>query len=112
MYTEQCILIQEDQAVLIYNHNLEINGIVIVAVFIAANLKDQIAFLKLWRHFLGNVVKGKEIYCCLFKDMYEASPFKRELAPFTQINGIDVYKVRNFMLDKTSVYQPILDGSN
>jgi len=112
MYTEQCILIQEEQAVLIYNYHPEVNGVVIITVTIAPNLKDQIAFLKLWKHFLAKVVKGREIYCCLFEDMYEDSPFKRELEPFKKINGIDVYKVRNFMLDKTSVYQPILDGSN
>tara|TARA_R110002096_G_scaffold435790_1_gene662784 strand:- start:135 stop:476 length:342 start_codon:yes stop_codon:yes gene_type:complete len=111
MIFAHCSIIQEGEAALFYRFNRPLNGYMIAGLLIAPNTAAKLAFAKIWKYFVSEVVTSDDIYCSILIGT-ENSLFDNYLTYHSDIDGLKIYKVDNFLKDKYSSYAKHLEGQN
>jgi hypothetical protein len=109
MIFAHCSIIQEGEAALFYRFNRELNGYMIAGLLIAPNIEAKLAFAKIWKYFVSEVVTSDDIYCSILVGT-ENSLFKDYLEYHSEIDGLKIYKVDNFLKDQYSTYARHLEN--
>tara|TARA_B110000967_G_C18467967_1_gene355953 strand:- start:127 stop:480 length:354 start_codon:yes stop_codon:yes gene_type:complete len=104
MIFANCNLIQQGEAALFYKFNRSIKGYMITGVLIAPDLKAKLDFSKVWIYFVSEVVRNDDIYCSIVVGIAENSMFTNYIDYHSEIDGLKIYKVDNFLKNKYSSY--------
>lgn len=104
-----CKLIQEGEAAIFYKYNRQLQGYMIAGVFVAPNVAAKLAFAKVWKYFVSEVVQADDIYCSVPLGI-ENTMFTDYLDFHSELNGLRIYKVDNFLKDQYSTYAKHLEG--
>jgi len=96
-------LIQEGEASLFYNFNKQLNGYFIAGLLIAPNMDAKIAFSKIWKYFVSEIVQADDIYCTSILTNTD-SLLNNCLEYYSMLEDVKVYKVTNYIKDKYSDY--------
>lgn len=96
-------LVQEGEAALFYRFDRKLNGYMIAGLFVAPNVAAKLAFAKVWKYFVSEVVQADDIYCSVPLGI-ENEMFTNYLTLHSEINGYKIYKVDNFLKDQYSTY--------
>ncbi len=104
-------LIQEGESALFYRYNRQLNGYMINGLFIAPNLKAKLAFAKVWKYFVSEIVRADDMYCSVPLEN-ENSMFTNCLKYYNTIQGLRIYKVDNFLKEQYSTYDKHLQSAN
>ena len=103
MIFKHCSLIQEGEAILFYRFNRPLNGYVIAGMLIAPNVAAKLAFAKIWKYFVSEVVRDDNIYASIIPEA-DNSMFDTYLTFHIEIDGLKIYKVDNSLRDRYSTY--------
>lgn len=106
---KHCSLIQEGESVLFYRYNRVLKGYMINGLFVANNLEAKLAFVKVWKYFVSEVVQADDMYCSVLLDS-ESDMFSNYLTFHEEIDGIKIYKVDNFLKEQFSAYTKHLES--
>ena len=98
-----CSIIQEGEAALFYRFNRPLNGYMIAGTLIADNAAAKLAFAKVWKYFVSEIVQADDVYCSVPLDVTN-SMFKNYLEYHDTIEGLKIYKVDNFLKKQYSEY--------
>ena len=104
----KCNYLQKGQASLIYGYNASLDGSIVIGIFIGKQIRDKFSFVDVWRHFVTNIVKKKNIYCVIYDGAVDTHVFKNQMEYHSIIDGLKVYKINNFMLDNPAAYPNII----
>ena len=104
-----CSIIQEGEAALFYRFNRPLNGYMIAGMLIAPNPAAKIAFAKIWKYFVSEVVTSDDIYCSIVPGE-DNTIFQNYLEYHSDLNGLKIYKVDNFIKDQYSTYARHLEN--
>ncbi len=96
-------MVQEGEAALFYRFNRPLNGYVIAGLLIADNTAAKLAFVKIWKYFVSEVVTRDDIYASIVPGV-ETSLFDRYLTYHSTIDGLKIYKVDNVLKEQYSMY--------
>jgi hypothetical protein len=102
-------LIQEGEAALFYKFDRTLNGYLIAGLLVAPNTPAKMAFAKIWTYFVSEIVKEDDIYCSMVAGA-ENTLFANYLTYYSEINGLSIYKVDNFLKDQYSSYARNVEG--
>lgn len=94
-------VIQFGQAVLFYQYRKDLDGYLVAGVHIAPDVDAKLDFVKIWKYFLDEVVRDKEVYCSLATDV---DMFSGHIHYHSEINGLKIYKIDNFLKAGYSSY--------
>ena len=111
MIFAHCRIIQEGEAVLFYRFNRPLNGYMIAGMLIAPNPAAKIAFAKVWKYFVSEVVTSDDIYCSIVPGE-DNTIFQNYLTYHGEIDGLKIYKVDNLVKDQYSTYARHLENRN
>ena len=111
MIFAHCSLIQEGEAALFYRFNKQLNGYMIAGMLIAPNPAAKIAFAKIWKYFVSEVVTSDDIYCSIIPGE-DNTIFQKYLTYHSDLNGLKIYKVDNSVKDQYSTYAKHLENKN
>jgi len=100
----KCNYIQKGQATLIHGRSVDLSGSIVIGIFIGKQIRDKFNFADIWRHFVTNVVKEKNIYCVIYDGAVDTHVFKNQMKYHSTIDGLKVYKIDNFILDNPAAY--------
>jgi len=103
MIFKHCSLIQEGEAVLFYRYNRILKGYVISGVLIASNAAARVAFGKIWKYFVSEVVQADDIYCSLVPTI-DGNIFSKYVHFHCEVDGLKIYKVDTAIKEKYSMY--------
>jgi hypothetical protein len=103
-----CNYLQKGQALLIHAYNTPLNGSLVIGIFIGKQIRDKFNFADVWRHFVTNIAKEKSIYCVIYDGAVDTHAFKNQMEYHSIIDGLQVYKINNFMLDNPAAYPNII----
>tara|TARA_R110000787_G_scaffold25546_2_gene71823 strand:- start:16 stop:357 length:342 start_codon:yes stop_codon:yes gene_type:complete len=109
MIFAHCSIIQEGEAALFYRFNRPLNGYMIAGLLIAPNIAAKVAFAKVWKYFVSEIVTSDDIYCSIIVGM-ENSMFDNYLEYYSDINGLKIYKVDNILKDQYSTFARHLEN--
>lgn len=109
MIFAHCSIIQEGEAALFYRFNRPLNGYMIVGLLIAPNVAAKIAFAKVWKYFLSEVVTSDDIYCSLVPQT-DSALFNNYINFYEEIDGLKIYKVDNSVKKPYSSYAAHLEN--
>jgi len=109
MIFKHCSLIQEGEAVLFYRFNRPLNGYVINGILVANNISAKLAFVKIWKYFVSEVVRNDDIYAAIVPGV-ENSMFDNHLSFYATVDGLKIYKVDNSIKEQYSSYVQHLKG--
>ena len=106
-------LIQEGESALFYNYNKPLNGYMIAGVIISDNMEAKMAFFKVWKYFVSEVVREDDIYCSIPIEV-ENSMFTNYVNYHSTIENRKIYKVDGFLKKRHSSYEKHLEqaGNN
>jgi len=106
-------LIQEGEAALFYNFNKPLNGYMIAGVIISDNMEAKMAFFKVWKYFVSEIVRADDIYCSIPLDD-KTSMFTNYVTYHSTIENLKIYKVDGFLKKQHSSYEKHLEqaGNN
>ena len=104
----KCNYLQKGQATLIYGRSIDLNGCIVIGIFIGNQIRDKFNFADLWRHFVTRIVKQKSIYCVIYDGAVDTHVFKNQMEYHSIIDGLKVYKINNFILDNPAAYPNII----
>ena len=104
----KCKYLQKGQASLIHAYSVTLNGSLVIGVFIGKQIRDKFNFADVWRHFVTNIVKEKSIYCVIYDGAVDTHVFKNQMEYHSIVNGLQVYKINNFILDNPAAYPNII----
>lgn len=106
-------LIQEGEAALFYNFNKSLNGYMVAGVIIADNMEAKMAFFKVWKYFVSEIVREDNIYCSIPLEG-ETSMFNNYVTYHSTIKDLKIYKVDGFLKKQYSSYEKHLEqaGNN
>ncbi len=111
MIFAHCSIIQEGESAIFYRFNRPLNGYMIAGVFIAPNLPAKLAFTKVWKYFVSEVVRADDIYCSVPLGI-ENSMFINYLNYHSDLEGLKIYKVDNLLKDQYSSYAKHVSQAN
>ncbi len=81
----------------------------IAGLFVAPDTAGKLAFVKVWKYFVSEVVTSDDIYCSI--PIYvENNMFEKYVTPHSVIDGLQIYKVDNFLKEQYSAYTKHLEG--
>ena len=103
MIFKHCSLIQEGEAVLFYRYNRPLKGYVINGLLIAPNTAAKLAFAKIWKYFVSEVVRADDIYAAIVPGV-ETTLFDNSLTFYKEVDGLKIYKVDNSLKEQYSSY--------
>lgn len=103
MIFAHCSIIQEGESALFYRYNRPLKGYMIAGVFVAPNTAAKIAFAKVWRYFVSEVVQADDIYCSVPLGV-ENAMFRDYLEYHSDLGSLKIYKVDNSLKDQYSSY--------
>ena len=103
MIFKHCSLIQEGEAVLFYTYARSMGGYIITGILVADNMTAKRDFVKIWKHFVSEVVRTDNVYCSLLSGD-TATMLKRYLTFHDTVEGIDIYKLDPEFRDRYSSY--------
>ncbi len=75
----------------------------IAGVFVAPNVAAKLAFAKVWKYFVSEVVQADDIYCSVPLGI-ENSMFANYLDYHSNLGDLKIYKVDNFLKEQYSSY--------
>ena len=101
-------LIQEGEAALFYNFNKSLNGYMVAGVIIADNMEAKMAFFKVWKYFVSEIVQADDIYASIPVGTSN-SMFNNYTTYHSTIDGLKIYKVDNFLKKQYSSYEKHLE---
>lgn len=104
-----CSIIQEGESAIFYRFNRQLNGYMIAGVFVAPNVAAKMAFAKVWKYFVSEVVRSDDIYCSVPLGI-ENAMFTNYLDYHSDIGGLKIYKVDNFLKEQYSMFTKHLEG--
>jgi len=104
MIFANCNLIQQGEAALFYKFNRALTGYMIAGVLIAPNMKAKMDFAKIWTYFVSEIVRDDDIYCSIVVGIEENSMFSNYIDYHSDIDGLKIYKVDNFLKKQYSSY--------
>ena len=104
----KCNYIQKGQASLIHAYSVDLDGSIVIGIFIGKQIRDKFNFADIWRHFVTKIAKGKSIYCGIYDGAIDTHVFKNQLEYHSIIDGLRGYKVNNFILDNPAAYPNII----
>lgn len=104
MIFAHCSIIQEGESALFYRFNRPLNGYMIAGVFIAPNVAAKLNFAKVWKYFVSEIVRAGDIYCSVPLGV-ENTMFADYLDYHSELNGLKIYKVDNFLKEQYSTYE-------
>ena len=104
----KCRYLQKGQASLIHAYSVTLNGSLVIGVFIGKQIRDKFDFIDVWRHFVTNIAKEKSIYCVIYDGAVDTHVFKNQMEYHSIVNGLQVYKINNFILDNPAAYPNII----
>ena len=107
----KCKYLQKGQATLIHGYSVDLDGSIVIGIFIGKQIRDKFNFADVWRHFVTNIAKEKSIYCVIYDGYLETQVFKNQMEYHSIIDGLRVYKVNNFILDNPAAYPNIITKS-
>lgn len=96
-------VIQYGEAVLFYRFNSKLGGYFINGVITSGSQESKLDFFKVWKYFLNEVVRDKEVFCA-FMSEDNFNFFKDHTEYYDEINGMKVYKVDNVFVKTISSY--------
>ena len=103
MIFAHCSIIQEGESALFYRFNRPLNGYMIAGVFVAPNVAAKLNFAKVWKYFVSEIVQADDIYCSVPLGV-ENAMFRDYLDYHSDINGLKIYKVDNFLKEQYSTF--------
>ncbi len=109
MIFAHCSIIQEGEAALFYRFNKQLNGYMIAGLLIASNPAAKLAFVKIWKYFVSEIVTSDDIYCSILVGT-ENSLFKEYLTYHSDLDGLKIYKVDNSLKNQYSTYARYLEN--
>jgi len=83
----------------------------IAGLLISPTLKARIDFRAVWKYFVSEIVKTDNIYCSILLDI-DNTIFKHYLSYYTTIDGIDIYKIDNYVKKQYSNYIKHIERAN
>ena len=104
----RCNYLQKGQATLIHGYSVDLDGSIVIGIFIGKQIRDKFNFADIWRHFVTKIAKGKSIYCGIYDGAIDTHVFKNQMEYHSIIDGLRVYKINNFMLDNPAAYPNII----
>lgn len=104
MIFAHCSIIQEGESALFYRFNKPLNGYMIAGLLVAPNPAAKMAFAKVWKYFVSEIVTNDDIYSSIVAGT-ENTLFENYLTYHSTLeNGLKIYKVDNFLKDKYSTF--------
>lgn len=110
MIFKHCSLIQEKGAILFYRFNRPLNGYVIAGVIIEDTIEAKRSFVEIWKYFLTEIVRDDDMYCSIALGS-QNSMFEEYTTFHSEIDGVKMYKIDNFLKEQYSAYVQRLKGS-
>ena len=104
----KCNYLQKGQATLIHGYSIDLKGSIVIGVFIGKQIRDKFHFAEIWRHFVTKIVKEKDIYCIIYDGAIDTHVFKNHMKYHSTLDGLQVYKINNFMMDNPDAYPNII----
>ncbi len=104
----KCNYLQKGQASLIHAYSIDLDGSLVIGVFIGKQIRDKFNFADVWRHFVTYIAKEKSIYCVIYDGALDTHVFKNQMEYHSIIDGLKVYKINNFMVDNPAAYPNII----
>ena len=104
----KCNYLQKGQATLIHGYSVDLDGSIVIGIFIGKQIRDKFNFADIWRHFVTKIAKGKSIYCVIYDGYLETQVFKNQMEYHSTLDGLKVYKINNFILDNPAAYPNII----
>ena len=104
----KCNYLQKGQATLIHGYSIDLKGSIVIGVFIGKQIRDKFNFAEIWRHFVTKIVKEKSIYCIIYDGAIDTHVFKNQMKYHSTLDGLQVYKVFNFIVDHPAAYPNII----
>ena len=98
-----CSIIQEGEAALFYRFNRPLNGYMIAGTLVADNVAAKLAFAKVWKYFVSEIVTSDDIYCSILVGT-KNSMFEKYLDYHSDLDGLKIYKVDNYLKEQYSMH--------
>ena len=111
MIFAHCKLIQEGEAALFYRYDRPLGGYMIAGLIIAPDTAGKLAFTKIWKYFLSEVVTSDDIYCSIVGGA-DTALFNHYLSFHSEVDGLKIYKVDNAVKAPYSSYAKHLENKN
>ena len=86
----------------------DLKGSIVIGVFIGKQIRDKFHFAEIWRHFVTEIVKEKNIYCIIYDGAIDTHVFKNHMKYHSTLDGLKVYKINNFIMDNPDAYPNII----
>jgi len=100
--------IQEGESALFYRFHKQLNGYMIGGLLIAPNPAAKLAFAKIWKYFVSEIVTSDDIYCSVLAST-KNSLLANYLTYYSELDGVEIYKVDNYLKDQYSTYAKHLE---
>jgi|TARA_R110000744_G_scaffold193129_1_gene312139 hypothetical protein len=104
----KCNYLQKGQASLIHAHSIDLDGSLVIGIFIGKQIRDKFNFADVWRHFVVNIAREKSIYCVIYDGAVDTHAFRNQMEYHSTIDGLKVYKINNFIVDNPAAYPNIV----
>ena len=75
----KCNYLQKGQATLIHGYSVDLDGSIVIGIFIGKQIRDKFNFADIWRHFVTKIAKGKSIYCGIYDGAIDTHVFKNQM---------------------------------
>jgi len=108
----KCNYLQKGQATLIHGYSKDLRGSIVIGIFIGKQRRDKFDFADIWRHFVTNIVKEKDMYCIIYDGAVDTHVFKNQMNYHSILDGLEVYKINNFIVDNPAAYPNIITKAN
>ena len=111
MIFQHCKLIQEEGCVLFYRFDRHLNGYMIAGLLTAPDMVGKLALAKVWKYFVSEIVRNDDIYCSI-PDYTSNEMFTNYTTYHSELNGIKIYKVDNYLKESYSSYTKHLESKS